>query len=618
MILFVPTAVAKSRRSRRARDFADLRKTADPRPEKRSLLVNLDKQVRFVHRPDGSQIEFTYDSAGRLATTTYPSVGGNVTVTRTYSPTTGKLTGVTTSDGQSLAFGYDGSLPTSTTWSGNVAGSVSRTYNNDFRVASESVNGANAVAFGYDNDGLLTSVDGLSITRDSANGFVVDTTLGQITDHRTYDSFGQVATYEAKFGTTSLYSTSIIRDSLGRIEQKTETVQGTTTVWGYSYDQAGHLWQVMQNGVLTATYLYDANGNRLSRTTPSGTDTATYDAQDRMLTYRNWAYTYSANGDLQTKTDTGNGQVTSYAYDAQGNLRHVGLSDGRAVDYLVDSENRRVAKKVNGSVVRRWLYRDSLQPEVELDGAGEIVTRFNQGGIVVGGVSYSMVVDPIGSIRLAVSASTGVVGQRLGYDEFGNVTQDTSPGFQPFGYGGGTYDSDTGLVRFGARDYDPVVGRWTMKDPLLFGGGDPNIYATCGSDPVNCIDANGLDTYMCRKPLDFFGGQNAAPDDQRSGPDIWGNPLYHEYLCVVDSKGKVTCGGQSQPFDHWWGPGGPSRDQYVPDRCELESHSQCIDNCIKNAVQSKKRPRFGLFLFGTNCQDWADDQLSMCKAACPK
>jgi hypothetical protein len=122
------------------------------------------------------------------------------------------------------------------------------------------------------------------------------------------------------------------RDLLGRIEQKTETIQGTTTVWNYTYDEAGRLWQVMQNGVLTATYLYDSNGNRLSKTTTSGAEIGTYDAQDRLLTYGKWSYTYTANGDLQTKTDTSSGQVTTYDYDALGNLRHVGLPDGRSID----------------------------------------------------------------------------------------------------------------------------------------------------------------------------------------------------------------------------------------------------------------------------------------------
>jgi len=43
--------------------------------------------------------------------------------------------------------------------------------------------------------------------------------------------------------------------------------------------------------------------------------------------------------------------------------------------------------------------------------------------------------------------------QRLDYDEFGRVLLDTNPGFVPFGYAGGLYDADTGLVRFGSRDY---------------------------------------------------------------------------------------------------------------------------------------------------------------------
>jgi RHS repeat-associated protein len=476
---------------------------------------NLDKQPTVVHRPDGSQIVTTYDSAGRVATVTYPSVSGNVTVTRTYSPTTGNLTGATTSDGQSLAYGYDGSLPTSTTWSGNVAGSVSWTYNNDFRVATELVNGANSVAYSYDNDGLLTSVDGLSMTRDPTNGLVTDASLNQVTDHRTYDSYGKLATYEAKFGATSLYSVAHVRDALGRIETKTEIIQGTQTVWVYSYNSAGRLWQVMQNGVLTATYLYEANGNRTSVTTASGTQTATFDAQDRLLTYGNWTYAYTANGDLQSKTDTSNGQVTNYAYDAQGNLRHVGLPDGRAIDYVVDAENRRVAKKINGAVVRKWIYEDQLNPVAEFDGSGTLLARYLDGVTVKGTTSYRVVTDHLGTPRLLVNSTTGGVAQRLDLDEWGQVTADSSTGFQVFGFAGGIYDPDTGLVRFGARDYDPVVGRWTAKDPIRFDGGDQNLYGYVVSDPVNRLDPFGRDFKQCQDLCapgcaDALGGAGAA------------------------------------------------------------------------------------------------------------
>jgi RHS repeat-associated protein len=495
MILFVLSALAKNRVFRRAHSFADSRKTADPRTEKRSLLVNLDKQPTVIHRPDGSQIVTTYDSAGRVSTVTYPAgpstSDGNITVTRNYHPTTGNLSGMTASDGQSLAYGYDGNLPLSTTWSGTVAGSVSRTYDNNFRVASESVNGANSVAYGYDNDGLLTSVDGLNITRDPTNGLISDTALGSVTNHRTYDNFGKIATYEAKFGTTSLYSVAYVRDALGRIETKTETIQGATTVWGYSYDTAGRLWQVVKDGVLVSVYGYGANGNRLTKTTLGGTETATYDDQDRLLTYGKWAYTYTANGELRTKTDTTIGDVTTYSYDGQGNLRRVSLPDGRVIEYVVDGENRRVGKKVNGTLVRRWLYKDSLKPAAELDGSGAIVARYADGLVIKGTNTYKVVADHLGTPRLLVDRTTGAVAQRLDFDEFGQVTGDSSPGFQTFGFAGGIYDADTGLIRFGARDYDPATGRWTSIDPIRFKGGQGNLFVYVGSDPVNRIDPTG-------------------------------------------------------------------------------------------------------------------------------
>jgi RHS repeat-associated protein len=79
----------------------------------------------------------------------------------------------------------------------------------------------------------------------------------------------------------------------------------------------------------------------------------------------------------------------------------------------------------------------------------------------------------------------------MDYDIWGRVLTDTNPGFQPFGFAGGIHDRHTGLVRFGARDYDAQTGRWTAKDPIGFAGGQANLYAYVVNNPINLIDPSG-------------------------------------------------------------------------------------------------------------------------------
>jgi RHS repeat-associated protein len=170
----------------------------------------------------------------------------------------------------------------------------------------------------------------------------------------------------------------------------------------------------------------------------------------------------------------------------------VGLPDGRQIEYRVDAYGRRLAKLVNGTVVRKWLYADGLLPVAELDANDNLISVFNGSFMVRDGETYRIITDHVGSPRLVVNASTGEVTQQLTYDEWGNVTEDTNPGFQPFGFAGGLYDPDTGLVRFGARDYDALAGRWTTKDPVRFLGGAANLYVYCQNNPVNFRDPLGL------------------------------------------------------------------------------------------------------------------------------
>jgi RHS repeat-associated protein len=453
---------------------------------------NLDRQLTRVIRPDGKTIDFGYDAAGRSSVVTLP----HGRIAYQYSASTGQLTGVTAPDGGTLAFTYDGSLPTRVAWGGAVAGTVGVTYNNDFRVASQIVNGSDTIRFQYDRDGLLTGAGALAISRSAESGFLTGSTLGSVSGSQGYDGYGALTEAKFSFGSTSLFQTAYLRDEIGRITQLTETAAGETNVYRYAYDAVGRLIEVRKNGTPVESYEYDANGNRVRYTGPNGSVAGTYDDQDRLLRYGDATYAYTANGELERKVV--GGDTTRYDYDVLGNLRSVVLPGAKRIEYVVDAQNRRIGKRVNGTLTQGFLYGDQLKVVAELDGSGSVASRFVYATkanvpdyMVRGGKTYRMVSDHLGSVRQVVEVSTGAVAQRIDYDAFGRIIRDTSPGFQPFGFAGGLYDPDTQLTRFGARDYDAYAGRWTSKDPIGFGGGDPNLYGYVLGDPVNLVDPNG-------------------------------------------------------------------------------------------------------------------------------
>src|SRR3972149_8288948 len=91
-----------------------------------------------------------------------------------------------------------------------------------------------------------------------------------------------------------------------------------------------------------------------------GTVSGTYDAQDRLTAYGAVTYSYTANGDLRTATC--GGQTTTYTYDVFGNLTAVALPSGTNLEYVIDGQNRRIGKKVNGTPFQGFLYGSQLRP----------------------------------------------------------------------------------------------------------------------------------------------------------------------------------------------------------------------------------------------------------------
>ena len=320
-------------------------------------------------------------------------------------------------------------------------------------------------------DGLLTRSGALTLKRHADHGLVTATSLGAVETEKSYSAFGELASFSASIADQTIYDAHYIRDRLGRITEKTEIIGGQPTVFTYTYDTSGRLASVGVNGSVTEVFGYDPNGNR---THVNGVQIATYDEQDRLLTH----------GPL--------------------NKRPI---PSQRIAYVVDGRNRRIGKLRDGELVQGLVYRDQLNPIAELDGAGNIVAVFAYGeksnvpAYLIRNnpetgeqTTYRILSDHLGSPRIVINVETGEVAQRIDYDVWGRVTLDTNPGFQPFGFAGGIYDPETGLLRFGARDYDPFIGRWTAKDPIGFNGDGWNFYSYALNDTVNSSDPSGLES----------------------------------------------------------------------------------------------------------------------------
>jgi RHS repeat-associated protein len=247
------------------------------------------------------------------------------------------------------------------------------------------------------------------------------------------------------------------------------------------------------DGVVTK-YRYDGNGNR---THVNDTQVARVDNQDRLLQYQDLSYTYTANGELLTKTEAA--KTTRYSYDVLTNLTQVELPSGDTIEYVVDGKDRRVGKKVNGVLKESYLYQGDVNPVAALNSDGEVIAQYVYASqdhvpdyIITDSATYRLITDHLGSVRRVVDVNTCEIKQRLDYDAWGNILKDTNPGFQPFGFAGSLYDPDTGLTRFGARDYDPQTGRWTAQDPIGHASQNTNLYTYVYNDPINNVEPSGL------------------------------------------------------------------------------------------------------------------------------
>ena len=355
-----------------------------------------------------------------------------------------------------------------------------------------------AESYTYDNDGLLTGAGSFAITRNAGNGLPEAVTGGALSLSRTFNGYGEVDAQDYSIGGQNLTSWNLIRNNNGKITNKSETVGGTSSDYIYTYDEMGRLLTVTKDSTLVEEYQYDANGTRIYEMNSLrgiAGKSFSYDDEDHLMTAGSVIYSYNLDGFLAAKTD--GSDVTTYDYSSRGELLSVTLPDGRIIEYVHDPLGRRIAKKVNGAIIEKYLWQGLTRLLAVYDGTANLLMRFEYAdgrmpvAMTKGGSTYYLTYDQVGSLRIVADASGNVV-KRIDYDSFGNIIDDTDLTFRvPFGFAGGLNDRDTGLVRFGYRDYDPDISRWTAKDPIFFAGGDTDLYGYCLNNPINLIDPAG-------------------------------------------------------------------------------------------------------------------------------
>ncbi|MCK4841884.1 MAG: RHS domain-containing protein, partial [Methylococcales bacterium] len=222
---------------------------------------------------------------------------------------------------------------------------------------------------------------------------------------------------------------------------------------------------------------------------------ATYNIGDQLISDGTTTYTYDADGYLKEKVAVA-GSIT-YQYDTLGRFKKT-VTPTNTISYRHNALGNRVVKLLDGTVTEKYLWLDKTTLLATYDENNNLKQRFHYtdsntpDSYTQNGQTYYIVTDHLGSPR-AITDDSGAVLRKISYDSFGNIITDTAPNIEiPFGFAGGLYDKDTEFVRFGFRDYDPVTGRWTARDPIGFSGGDTNLYGYVFNDPINFFDQNGL------------------------------------------------------------------------------------------------------------------------------
>jgi RHS repeat-associated protein len=335
----------------------------------------------------------------------------------------------------------------------------------------------------------------------------------------TTDGSSRIKTTTSVYGSTTIanltytYTNSSGGDS-GLLRTKTDGVADTTTTYGYDPDD--HLcWAATESGSGTPTtfsctppsgsgisvqsYVYDKYGNMETQTsttgavTSYGTDNADELCWSITATESSYACSLDPSGSTIYASDADGNMTTTTAGTAVYNAANQTTSiDGSSFTYGDAGQTDRLTSGSNS-------YFNSLNglASAVISGTTYYFTRDADGDLIgmrngAGGSStnYYYTTDNLGSI-IAMNDANGVTDATYSYDPYGNTTIGTNVSglatTNRWRYAGGWWDGTEQMYHFGARYYDPSIGRFLQLDPT----GRSSGYAYANDNPITNTDPSG-------------------------------------------------------------------------------------------------------------------------------
>jgi RHS repeat-associated protein len=352
----------------------------------------------------------------------------------------------------------------------------------------------------YNNPTTGTDLFNGNISQTSWNTLNTDSSTKTYT--YSYDALNRITSGIDNTGKYNL--NSITYDKNGNIEtlvRKGHIVENPVTSNGAHFNTMDNL-----------TYSYQPNSNKLlivsdAIVTPASVKGEFKDDDNNTTPDTTNDYTYDVNGNMETDTNKG---ITGITYNHLNLPTSVTMAAG-TINYVYDATGVKLRKVVSGNTTDyagNYIYKNNTleffnQPEGYFN-----VTSTS--GNLSGSYVYQYK-DHLGNIRLSytdnnkdgvINTSTEII-EESNYYPFGlkhkgynNVTNPNGNSTaQKWGYADKKMDDDLSLnlIDFGARMYDPAIGRWNTTDPLSEEYFNYSPYVYVQNSPIQIIDPNGME-----------------------------------------------------------------------------------------------------------------------------